>query len=136
MSDTNDRTRRDEARERRTKKLDWDEFERLDDRIYDRTRAGNDARETAERLRSGPRDTRTGLERAKDHLDRLEHVKDRSSMKHSADFDARREAALDDFEWRTNPEGAARRRANEGMDPATEREVREAMRRRPNRKDH
>lgn len=133
MSDISDNAKRDEARERRRGKLDWDEFERLDDRIYTQAYGKRDAKECAERLRKDARDTGSPLERTKDRLDRLEHIQERSAMKHSKDFDPRREAALKDLEFRTNPEGACRRRANEGLDPATEREVRDAMRRKRTR---
>lgn len=124
MSDTNDRTKR---------KRDWDEFERLDDRIYARARANSDAKDAARRLQSGERDKRTPLERAQDRLNRLERSQERSIMRHLPDFDARREVALENLEYRTNPEGASRRRSNEGLDRSTEREVRDALRKRGRR---
>ena len=129
MSDSTDRPKpRDLSKGPR--KLDWAEYERLDDRMYGSGRAYKDAHEKAEELRKHAGDSRTGLERAQDKLARLQLASERSDMRHTWGFDPKRVIALENLEFRTNLEGALRRRANQGMDPATERDIRAMLARR------
>ena len=122
MSDSTDRPKTGDLSKGR-RKLDWEQYERIDDRMYGNGRAYRDAHEKAEELRKHAGDGRTGLERAQDKLARFQLARERSDMRHTWGFDPKRVIALENLEFRTNLEGALRRRANQGMDPATERDI-------------
>ena len=64
---------------------------------------------------------------AKERLRRLERIGDRDSMRHLQGHDVERSRKLEDVERRTNPRGFLRRHQGEGLDAATEREVRKAL---------
>lgn len=65
--------------------------------------------------------------RPEDRLARLERIAERDSARHLPDFSPESVRALEDVEIRTAPEAFLRRHAGEGLDPATEREVRKAL---------
>lgn len=132
MSDSNDRAKVKDA-PKGPGKLDWDEYDRILDRA-DRNRAGADAHEKAEGLKKHAGGSRTGLERAQDKLTRLQRASERSDMRHTWGFDPKREIAREDLEFRTNLEGALRRRTKEGIDPATERDIRAMLAQRKSKK--
>ncbi|MDP3939521.1 MAG: hypothetical protein Q8R92_15485 [Deltaproteobacteria bacterium] len=65
--------------------------------------------------------------RPEDRVARLERIVTRDAARHLPDFNPERTRELEDFEIRSNPEGYLARHAGEGLDPATEREVRRAL---------
>jgi len=119
MKDASDRKRRD----------DRDLLERLQDRPLDQGWRTREARSESARLRKVFGDDPQRGSHASDQLARQERIREQSSLRHLADFDPRREAALEDREIRQNPEGYLRRHAGQALDAATERTVWEALQR-------
>jgi hypothetical protein len=84
-------------------------------------------RSETERLQHSPSDHRSHLSEARQDLARLGRIREQSSLRRLSDFNPERVRKLEDVEIRQNPEGFLRRHAGEGLDAATEREIRKTL---------
>ena len=110
-------------------KKEWKEFEKADDR---RSRALSDRRveKEVERLRAIDAKEPHRGSRPKDKLRRLERISERDSRRHFCDFDPKKVQRLEDKEIGDNPRGVIRKHQGEGLDDATEYELRKSLKRR------
>jgi hypothetical protein len=106
---------------------DWDEYDRLDDRIYRQAFADRNVKADMERLRQQGREQPERGARPEDRLNRLHRLRARDAAAHPTDVNPERARRAEDVEIRANPEGYLRKHADEGLDPATEREIRKAL---------
>ena len=92
-------------------------------------RAADQERVQAEidRILASPEPNASGLEQAKQRIERLDRIAERDATRHLPDFDPEKVRKMDDFEIETDPGGFIRRHEG-GLDPETERKIRESVR--------
>ena len=82
-----------------------------------------------ERILATPERPPQGLEAAKERLERLDRISERDAMRYLSDFDPDRVRKLEDLEIQLSPEAFTRRHEG-GLDPETERRLKNALRER------
>ena len=114
----------------RTRDREWKEWERRDDRSFDRSWRDKEVRDAIDRLRREDLDRPNRGGRPEDDLTRQERLRQTDAGRQLPDFDVERARRGEDAEIRESPRAYLRRHAGEPLDAATERRIREALRRR------